>query len=115
MNLKKFFLVVLVFGFVAIAAHAQEMPMRGMYVTDDSRAEYKYITLEGDRDSNQREIKFMSSDGQRVLYTYRIQYYSSSSIYAGQTGHGTFELKNLSRESFTLRMAMGRNITYIRM
>jgi hypothetical protein len=114
MNLKKILGVVLVFGFVTIAAYAQELPMRGMYVTNDSNAQYKYITL-GDSDVRLREIQFMSADGHRVLQRYTMQYSSSSSVYSGQTGQATFRLTNLSRESFTIQIGMGSRITYTRM
>ena len=124
MNLKKFLGLVLVFSFIGIAAYAQEVPMRGMYVTSDSNAQYKYLTIDGDRSTRHgdvRDLKFYDSTGHNVLFSTRITLINNSSDgnvlrynFNGGPRHSSGFLRNLTSNSFVLDMG-SRRITYTRM
>jgi len=114
MNLKKFALLVLVFGFMATVVFAQEAPMRGMYVTSSNNAAYKYISIDGDRDSNTREINFYDSTGHNVVYSVT-GYFINNNPLRYNFNHSRYpsgSLNFINSESFRLSPS---GITYTRM
>ena len=129
MNLKKIVVMFLVLGFAAVAAYAQELPMRGMYITNDSNAAFKYVVINGDRSDTQRELQFYDSTGHNVLLTARAVLIRNSSDgyiprYNFQIGSASGELRhynfsngfmrNLTSSSFILDLN-NRRITYTKM
>ena len=105
MNLKKVFLLVLAFGFVAIVAYAQQYPLTGTYVTADSNARVQYITIAPARSVNDREVTLQDSN-RRTICRVTMQYSSRNNTFNGQITSGqymgTFHMQNIASDNFTI-------------
>ena len=111
-------IAMMLMAMVVGVAFAQSFPMRGMYVTNDTSFPYRYITINGDRDSDRREIQLMDSTGNQVLHTVviklnnpRNRYYPEDSIRSPIQ-----EIESFSGESITIQLAGSRrSATFTRM